>query len=111
MNELKKQVQEFQDRVFADRTLESQLLKLEEELLEYNQAGSKDRMCEELADVIIVCWGLEKFNSYIGEDILYRYDDCINYYNVGVEIKKKLEILKKRKWEKLPDGRYKHIKD
>lgn len=104
-------------------TLESQLLKLEEELKELSTAAKKAANSkkfdaalqaaafEETADVLICCIVLqERYNAAIGAVIANSTmsdDDRINYL-VFTNIAKKMIKNKARTWEEVKPGYYRH---
>ncbi len=114
MKELKQSVQAWQDEVFPDRTLMSCLLKLKEEIKEYTEAETEDEEFKEYADIIIVCWSLEKFENEIGtlltffNFIFYDLLDIKDKYTLKQAIADKLAINKARKW-KFENGVYRHV--
>ena len=95
------EIVEWHKKTFPDATFESQILKLEEELFEYNKSYDE----EELADVLIVSIVLAKrFKSQIGYDIFaYYYDKCCDELII-----EKMKINKKRTWHKV-NGVYRHV--
>lgn len=62
-------IKRWHEKTFPDATLAGQLAKLEEEIEETLKTDpNKDKAAffEEIADVLIVCAGLRRFNSKIG---------------------------------------------
>lgn len=61
-------IKRWHEKTFPDATLAGQLAKLEEEICESLKVGKKDKaaLFEEIADVLIVCAGLRRFDSKIG---------------------------------------------
>lgn len=97
-------------KTFPNATLESQLLKLEEESKELVEARNSDsaKYFEELADVVIVATVLKiRFNSKLAE----RFFEIDIAYNpktpFGKIVDKKMDINAKRKW-KFENGVYRH---
>lgn len=80
----------FSQNTFIDANTDDYLIKLEEEVKELKE----DVSIEELADCVLVLVGLSRF---IEGDLKKA-------------ITNKIEINEKRKWERLPDGTYHHIK-
>lgn len=116
---LKAEIKTWHAETFPGTNFSGQLLKLEEELEEFNQAETREESLKELADVFIVCAGLSRWNSHIAQIILI---ECIlkNQFGFSGEeiiqaIKDKMEINHKRTeagvWKQLPDGRVKHTKE
>lgn len=115
--ELACEIAEWHEQTFPDATEDSQVLKLSEEFTEWREskqnANSWDEQYKEIADVLIVAAVLEfRYDNAMGK---YIFNDIIEglYMNdsktVLNAIKDKMEINRRRKWIKLPDGRYKHI--
>lgn len=104
----------WQEKTFPDATLAGQLAKLEEEICESLKVGKKDKaaLFEEIADVLIVCAGLRRFDSKIGISIENNYlnnatPDILSV--IDLAIIQKMNKNRKRKWEKTEDGRFHHI--
>ena len=110
MNKLDCNIVSWHKRAFPNATLESQLLKLEEEVREVTEAQSRgdiDNVHKEMADVYIVSVVLDKrFDSVIGRYFLWltnaypipRLKELVGY---------KMEINKSRNWV-CKDGVYRH---
>ena len=86
--------------LFPRADLESQKIKLEEELVEASRAF--DHYLNEVADYLIVCAGIYRFNPDLARrkiDEVYRNMDKLGLIP-GVEdhVVRKWEINKKRKW-------------
>lgn len=113
IDELKKRIIDWHIATFPDATLESQLLKFEEEFKEWVDSATKkkkdyDEYMFEFADAFIVALVLsERFGSCVGgyfvglANLRNRKDDLILYIN------KKMGINEKRKWKKV-NGVYRH---
>ena len=101
---------EWHKNTFPDATLESQLLKLDEELKEVVDAqrnGEKEKSYDELADVYIVSLVLAKrFDSTTGKYFLGLLEEHPAPESLK-RVEKKMEINAKRKWIK-KDGVYRH---
>lgn len=81
----------FSQNTFTQADAESYLIKLEEEVAELKE----DLDIEELADCILVLVGLSRF---IPGDLKNA-------------LKAKIEKNEKRKWDRLSDGTYHHVKE
>lgn len=81
--------------LFPKATLESQVIKLEEELIELHNAVEFDDILKEKADVIIVCIGIYRFApavaSYLLPTALSELEEQ--------EVNRKWQLNLKRKWE------------
>lgn len=107
-------IKRWHQKTFPDATLAGQLAKLEEEICESLKVGKKDKaaLFEEIADVLIVCAGLRRFDSKIGISIENNYlnnatPDILSV--IDLAIIQKMNKNRKRKWEKTEDGRFHHI--
>ena len=107
-------IKRWHEKTFPDVTLVGQLAKLEEEICESLKVGKKDKaaLFEEIADVLIVCAGLRRFDSKIGISIENNYlnnatPDILSV--IDLAIIQKMNKNRKRKWEKTEDGRFHHI--
>lgn len=109
-----KSVTKWHKKTFADATIGGQLLKLEEEYKELVEAINKDdekATYKELADVLIVCAGLVRLDSVLGNILIAHTLDKMSNDELRETLKgirKKMKINRARKWEKLKDGRFKH---
>lgn len=98
---------------FPDATLEGQINKYAEEINEFMNADS-DKDLSELADMVIVCAGIMRFNKRLGSAFLqYTYIICweIGEYDMTElweAVEKKMKKNKKRKWQKSGEGYYHH---
>ncbi len=102
------------EKTFPDATLAGQLAKLEEEICEFLKVGKKDKaaLFEEIADILIVCAGLRRFDSKIGISTENNYlnNATLDILSViDLAIIQKMNKNRKRKWEKTEDGRFHHI--
>lgn len=115
--ELACEIAEWHEQTFPDATEDSQVLKLSEEFTEWRESkqnsNSWDEQYKEIADVLIVAAVLEfRYDNAMGK---YIFNDIIEglYMNdsktVLNAVEDKMEINRRRKWIKLPDGRYKHV--
>ena len=107
-------IKRWHEKTFADATLAGQLAKREDEICESLKVGKKDTAAffEEIADVLIVCAGLRRFNSKIGISIENSYlnnatPDVLSV--IDLAIIQKMNKNRKRKWKKTEDGRFHHI--
>lgn len=107
-------IKRWHEKTFPDATLAGQLAKLEEEICESLKVSKKDKatLFEEIADVLIVCAGLRRFDSKIGISIENNYlnnatPDILSV--IDLAIIQKMNKNRKRKWEKTEDGRFHHI--
>lgn len=103
-------VKNWHAETFPDADLNTQLIKLEEEFAELrDELQQSEKLCEELADVIIVCAGLLRWNSATGDMLLMNLISRSTFFDKAMEkVEKKMEINKARKWQKMPDGTYHH---
>lgn len=115
--ELACEIAEWHEQTFPDASEDGQILKLSEEFTEWlelkQNAASWEEQYKEIADVLIVAGVLEfRYDNAMGKFI---FDDIIEglYLNDSIvvlnEVQTKMEINRRRKWIKLPDGRYKHV--
>lgn len=107
-------IKRWHEKTFPDATLAGQLAKLEEEICESLKVGKKDKaaLFEEIADVLIVCAGLRRFDSKIGISIENNYLNNATpdiLLVIDLAIIQKMNKNRKRKWEKTEDGRFHHI--
>ena len=107
MIDLEKMAKEH-EKLFPNATLESQVWKLDEEMLEYKNAETSEVQLQERADIIIVCAGLIRWCKVLGITIFHNFYS--GYYDkVESEVNRKWQINLKRKWEW--NGKtYKHVK-
>lgn len=96
---------------FPDATQEGQLLKLQEEMNEFNAEDSMSKKMKELADVIIVLAGLRRWNDkearQIEKDILKRANN-ISLSDLLDAMFQKMMVNMSRNWVKQGDGRFHH---
>lgn len=89
-------------RLFPKADLLSQKEKIKEEMDE--AINAMQHFVEELADVVIVCFGLYRYDKQLAETYLTIVNDIRHNMNINVdvleaEINRKWEINLKRKWE------------
>lgn len=95
---------------FPDATLEGQFSKFNEEKTEMMMAIGTHRL-EELADMYIVSCGIARFNYAMGLDRMLQTLNSLRNYTIQellYAVESKMEINKKRKWQK-SNGLYHHI--
>ena len=103
---LDKEIIEWHSQTFPDATMEGQLIKLEEELNEFLNSETKEEELKEAADIYIVLCGLKRWDSRIGNFVMYygfSYEDDL--YEAIVE---KMNKNKARVWAKTAEGTYHH---
>lgn len=109
------QIKEWHEETFPDATAGDQLLKLEEELEEVEQAKNSSEVIKEFADVLIVCAGLMRWNKAIPNLMRKHFVSKFNNFDIDYQeeilqaLQAKFQRNKSRIWTRLPDGRYKHI--
>ena len=104
---------EWHKKTFPDRTYESQLAKLDEELKEVVEAqenGEKEKSYDERADVYIVSLVLaERFDSTVGLYFIGLLEDYPPP-ELSKRVDRKMDINAKRVWNKV-NGVYRHKED
>lgn len=115
--ELAGEIAEWHKQTFPDASEDGQVLKLSEEFTELFEAEKEDDEAahwKETADIVIVSGVLfVRYKNELGRFIFDRIMDIL-YMSTSMPIvlnavKTKMEINRRRKWVKLPDGRYKHV--
>lgn len=117
MNKLQKEILDWHTLTFKNITLESQILKWQEEFNELQKTKTKKQFLEEISDCAIVATGLLRFGE-VGKTINFVFMEYLNYVFQGndwlliqedfeIAVEKKFEINKKRKWNKV-NGCYRH---
>lgn len=109
MNEidLNNEIVEWHKQTFPDCTMESQLLKLDEELKEAATAPSISEKEKEFADVYIVSLVLaRRFDSAIGHEF-FKNMNVMDSHKLLQCVEKKMVINRNRKWIKV-GGVYRH---
>lgn len=103
--DFEKEIVEWNEKNLPDNTLEMQIKKYEEEVEEYYDAVKNsdfNHQLEEAADVIISAIGFRRFNpghSLIGYfNFVRSVNPCIMAEDLRAAIKKKLRVIKKRKY-------------
>lgn len=106
MIDLEKMAKEH-EKLFPKASLESQIWKLEEEILEFEDAKTLSENIKELADIQIVCAGLYRWCPSLAIIISKLYS-LIDNDAVEAEVNRKWQINLNRKWEW--NGKtYKHV--
>ena len=115
MSETIQTIIDWHTQAFPDATLDGQIIKMEEEYKEYTNTtpGTQDEL-DELADMIIVCCGIMRFDMKLGFANLVHA-----IYNLGVTthspeslwcaVEHKMEENRKRVWKKTNEGSYHHV--
>lgn len=98
-------------QLFPLADLAGQVMKLEEELLEFQQAETNEEKIKELADCVICCIGIFRFaplvsKSYIAHIFSRIRPDTVQ--QVVEAVNTKWQINLNRTWE-YKDGKYHHI--
>lgn len=101
------EIKEWHEKTFPDATLSGQLIKLEEELKELDEAQSVEESLKEMADVYIVCCGLDRWDSKVSEILQLHFITVITEDLVKA-IKAKHEKNLKRVWVKTQEGTFHH---
>ena len=122
MQQLEQEIIQWHIATFPQATLESQILKWQEEFRELEQANNYRTYLLELCDCIIVATAFKRYGE-AGEVLSKTFNDCLTSvlddkkenWDFDKEIlnrfvKAKLEINKKRKWEFI-NGVYKHLEE
>lgn len=112
--EASKEIAKWHKATFPDATEESQLLKLQEEIKEFENADDDTRF-EELADIFIVCSSLiHRWNNLIGNGValllfpLNKSSELLKELKSAVLLKMLTNV--ERKWVKQEKGTYRHVK-
>ena len=110
LNNMVSEIRDWNEQQFPDATLDGQLMKLEEELKEFHHAEGKDRL-KEIADIVIVCAGLRRWQSFVGFHILATVvngapQELVNELLDAVD--EKMAKNRARVWLKDGDGKYHH---
>ena len=106
-----KKISKEHEKLFPKASAESQLVKLVEEKKEVQEAYKQ--YCKELADVLIVCAGIYRFNPKKAiEEVNAVYNICvlmdIDIDDLEKEVNRKWQVNMKREW--YWNGKtYKHV--
>lgn len=112
MKETTKTIIDWHRKTFPDANLKGQILKYAEETNEFMYRDLSD--LSELADMVIVCAGIMRFNKRLGGIFLQNtYEICwyIGEYDMTElweAVDKKMEKNRKRVWNKKDNGTYHH---
>ena len=98
---------------FKDESLEGQINKYAEETNEFMNTDRHGDLLE-LADMVIVCAGIMRFNKKLGS--IFLQNTYIISWNIGEydmtelweAVQKKMEKNRKRVWVKSGEGHYHH---
>ena len=104
-------VKKWHKKTFPGATLAGQLVKLEEEANELLKTKTREEEKQELADVFIVCAGLDRWNSKIGNYIVNKHLDAMPVeilFELILAINDKMKKNRKRIWKKSADGCFHH---
>lgn len=95
------------ERLFPLATLEGQVLKLEEEITELENAKDVPQKIKELADICIVCIGIYRWCPKTAKNIIagFIYETGLN---PDEEVNRKWQINLSRTWE-YQNGKYHHV--
>ena len=104
MIDLEKMAREH-EQLFPICSLESQILKMEEELNELKQAATIEQVINETADCIIVCAGIYRFSPLTAQRLL---GSLVIMGGMEEAVERKWNINMNRKW-KFVNGVYKHV--
>ncbi len=105
-------IRKWHKETFPDANLKGQITKYAEETCEYMYRDLND--LSELADMVIVCAGIMRFNRRLGSIFLQNtYAICweIGEYDMTElwdAVQKKMEKNRKRVWNKTGNGTYHH---
>ena len=106
-------IRKWHKETFPDATLEGQMNKYAEETNEFMNADS-DKDLLELADMVIVCAGIMRFNKKLGSIFLqntYVISWDIGEYDMTElweAVESKMKKNRKRVWNKTGNGTYHH---
>lgn len=104
-------VKKWHKKTFPDATLNGQLAKLEEEMNEFVKAKTREEETKELADIMIVCAGLDRWNSKVGNYVVSSHLENMPITiicDLILAINEKMKKNQKRVWKKTSDGRFHH---
>ena len=85
-------------KLFPNASLESQCWKMEEEILEYEEADFENKI-KESADIVIVCGGLYRWCPRTAKAIASIALNNAFYQEIEAEVNRKWQINLNRKWE------------
>ena len=113
MKESIKSIIEWHEQTFPKANLKGQIVKIEEEWDEFQNAGTYKELVEECADLFIVACGIARFSALDALFYFHQIEHLIganNIYRVSFEkaIDKKMAKNRKRKWSTTAEGTYHH---
>lgn len=116
MKETIKSIIEWHEQTFPDATLEGQEQKWDDERLEWENtsSGTPDELYE-LADMVIVCCGIMRFDyakgfNYLSVTLGKLYVTPLDGEQLWNAVEKKMQINRQRKWGKQGNS-YQHIEE
>lgn len=116
MKETIKSIIEWHEQTFPDATLEGQEQKWDDERLEWENtsSGTPDELYE-LADMVIVCCGIMRFDyakgfNYLSVTLGKLYVTPLDGERLWNAVEKKMQINRNRKWGKKGNS-YQHIEE
>lgn len=92
------------EELFPRATMESQVWKLEEEMMEYLQAKTREKKRKERADILIVCGGLHRWCP-VQATFMW---ECFWDPELDKEVDRKWAINRNRTWA-WTGKTYKHV--
>lgn len=107
-------ITDWHEQTFKDATLPGQLVKFAEEMNEFDVAiNSGQDALSELADMIIVAAGIERFDElFASAFVQFTYmeasDAGFDMTELWEAVQKKMEKNRKRVWKKTAEGTYHH---
>lgn len=115
MKETIKSIIEWHEQTFPDATLEGQTDKYNNEYNEYYMAKTKESILEELADMFIVTIGILRLDFreglfFMNDALRTFYDSTYTWGQLEETINKKMQINRKRKWNKI-GNKFQHIEE
>lgn len=110
LDSLSVKIADWHKETFPKATLESQLLKEEEEIMEMDISISLMDGFKELVDVFIVASALYyRFGSHLGLHTLDIIKERVKYNTHFIDyVNEKMELNKKRNWKEVSEGYYHH---
>lgn len=107
---------EWHEQTFPDATLEGQEQKWQDERREWEDTSYGSRYeLEELADMVIVCCGIMRFDytegfCYLTSTLCKIGVMAYNGTDLWRAVEKKMAINRNRKWDK-KNGNYQHVEE
>lgn len=103
-------IQNWHKKVFPNATLHDQVLKWCEEVKEFYES----KELSELADMVIVCAGIRRFNrnlelQFLEATYVVASENGFDMTELWDEVDVKMKKNRKRVWERQPDGTFHHI--